>query len=269
MRRIAFPTDFSEASKNALRYAIAFAKDWEAKIDILTVYHIPMVDVSHTPPEMIHRMTDEKRVETERNMKELCEEFSDEVLGDCHCIYGVFIAQEVTEFVGNQEYDLVIMGTRSEHGRIDRLLGSVSTQTMMNATVPVLAVPADAKYSPIESIAYATDFRPEDGPSVGQLMEIAGLLKAKVHFVHVETHPEIGEMDGSVTVADHPLPFADFSIINSHSVTEGLDKYMQEHDVDLLAMFIPRRRLWERLFHNSVTRKMTFQTNVPLLVFHQ
>ncbi|MBR9922224.1 MAG: universal stress protein [Bacteroidetes bacterium] len=269
MKRIAFPTDFSDTSRNALDYAIALAKDIDAKLDILSVYHIPMIDVSHTPPELIHRMTDEKRIEVERSLEEMYAEYKCDQLGDCHAVYGVFTPQEITEFVDDNNYDMIVMGTRSEHGRMDRLMGSVTTQTMMNAKVPVIAVPADAKYESIKQIIYATDFRPEDGPSVTQLMQFAGHFKAEVHFVHVETHPEVGVMEGVVTVADHPVPFADFSIVNSPSVEEGLDKFMDEKGGDLLAMFIPRRRLWERLFHSSVTRKMTYHSKTPLLVFHQ
>ncbi|MCB0705496.1 MAG: universal stress protein [Saprospiraceae bacterium] len=269
MKRIVFPTDFSDTSRNALKYAIALAADLKAKVDIVTVYHIPMIDVSHTPPELIHRMTDEKRIETERELKALYEAFDCPQLGDCHALYGVFTPQEITDFVADNKYDLIVMGTRSEHGRLDRMIGSVTTQTMMNATVPVLAVPADASYKKIGQIAYATDFRPEDGPTVSQLMEFAGFFKADIHFVHVETHPEVGEMDGVINVADYPVAFADFSIVNSASIQEGLDRFVQDLDVDLLAMFIPRRRLWERLFHTSLTRKMTYNSTIPLLVFHQ
>jgi nucleotide-binding universal stress UspA family protein len=269
MKRIVFPTDFSDTSRNALKYALALAADLEAKVDIVTVYHIPMIDVSHTPPELIHRMTDEKREETERQLEELYQAFECEQLGDCHALYGVFTPQEITDYVTENKYDLIVMGTRSEHGRLDRMIGSVTTQTMMNSTVPVLAIPADVSYKKISKIAYATDFRPEDGPTVSQLMEFSGLFKADIHFVHVETHPDVGEMDGVVTVADYPVAFADFSIVNSTSIQEGLDQFVEEQDVDLLAMFIPRRRLWERLFHSSLTRKMTYNSKIPLMVFHQ
>jgi hypothetical protein len=66
----------------------------------------------------------------------------------------------------------------------------------------------------------------------------------------------------------YPYHFTDFSVINNYSVMEGLDDYMVKRDIDWLALFIPQRRLLERLFHTSFTKRMTFHTTVPLLVFH-
>ncbi len=140
---------------------------------------------------------------------------------------------------------------------------------MMSAKVPVIAVPAGAIYSGIRQIAYATDLNHEDTHLVDQLLSFSKKMEASTNFVYVETRPEIGLMNEEVTLKNHPLPFSNYSIINEPTVIEGLDRYLEEQEVDILAMFIPRRRLWERIFHKSITRKMTYHTKTPLLIFHE
>ncbi|MDP4819531.1 MAG: hypothetical protein NWR67_00880, partial [Saprospiraceae bacterium] len=68
--------------------------------------------------------------------------------------------------------------------------------------------------------------------------------------------------------ADYPLQAATYAVIHDDSVMEGLEAYIQLHAIQVLAMYVPKRRLWERLFHKSRTRAMVFHTSIPLLVFH-
>ena len=268
MNKILFPTDFSETADNAFEYALALAKDLAARVDLLNIYHLPFAAASDVPVEMIQKMLDEKKENVQEKLEGLVERYPSEHFGQTKAVNGVFISQEITDIAKNQLYELIVMGTKGEHNRIEKILGSITTHTMMQAPCPVLAVPEGVPYRKIRKIAYATDFHLSDEHAVEQLMSFAGTLKAEVHFVHVTTDPEEGSMEDLVVVENHPFEFTYFTVVNNHSVMGGLDRYIQEKNVDMLALFIPRRRLWERLFHTSFTKRMTFHTKTPLLVFH-
>lgn len=269
MKKILFPTDFSPTAINAFEYALALAEDLDATIDLMTVYHLPVADASSVPPQYVERMLEEKRQAVGEQVHDFLRNYPPERIGQTRTDYGVFTYQEIVDAARQGKYELIIMGAKGEHNPVEKLLGSVTTLTMLHAPCPVLAVPADAQYEPIEHIAFATDFEPSDEHAVEDLFDLAGQLGAAVHFVHVNTGGrEDTDIEEAVFGGESPFPFHDFTVVNSPSAVDGVERYAEKEQVDLLALFIPRRRLWERLFHSSFSKKLAFHSKLPVLAFH-
>lgn len=269
MKKILFPTDFSPTARNAFQYAIRLADDLGATIDLISIYHLPMIDASNIPPDYIDQILQEKRSKTEEELRAFVRGVDIQVIGKLKAEYGLFISQEITDTARYGEYDLIIMGTKGSHNQVEKIMGSVTTNVMMQANCPVLAIPQDATYKRIHELAYASDFQPSDHLAIEQLMNFAHDLNAKVHFVHVETNVPAGVVEDYFQVGTFPQGFSDFTVVNHTSVVDGLQEYVSDNEIDALALFIPKRRLWERLFHNSLTKRMTFHSDTPLLVFHE
>lgn len=269
MKKILFPTDFSEAARNAFEYALKMAEALGGQVDLMHVYHLSTGEAARLAPDRIEGVLEERKKEAFKKMEAFMAGFPAEFTGGVRVDYGVFIYQEIIDAAGQLPYDLIIMGTKGSHPAMEQVLGSVTTHTMLHAPCPVLAIPEGARYHDVQSIVYATDFHPSDSHAVGQLMTFAGQVGADVHFVHVDTTSKTGSIENYIVVEDHPFKFTDFFIIGGQSVREGLDNFIERKGVDVLALFIPNRRLWERLFHQSFTKKMTFHSRLPLLVFHE
>ncbi|MCC6724816.1 MAG: universal stress protein [Saprospiraceae bacterium] len=269
MKKIIFPTDFSPAAANAFRYAAELAKAVDAQLDVLNVYNLPVIDATNLPAGYVEQMLEEKQVLVKEKLEAFVAEQKDAPIGELMPVYGVFIPEEIRDIVRSGDYDLVVMGTRGEHNAMEKALGSITTFTMMNAGCPVLAIPDGATWQDIDYVAFATDFLPHEQQAVAQLMDFAKKVSAEVYFVHVETKPNLGTMQDYVTLSNYPYKFTDFAIVNSPTVQEGIDNFIKEKHIDLLALYIPKRRLWERLFHSSFTKKMAFHAKTPLLVFHE
>ncbi len=270
MKKILFPTDFSPCARTAFKYASEIAAQMGGIIDIMSIYHLPISDAGSVPPDFIDRMLQEKRNLVQEQIRDFTKEAPRKVIGKCRADYGLFIAQEITDAARYGEYDLIIMGTKGEHNKMEIMLGSVTTNVMMQAPCPVLAIPEDSTFMGIHEIAYATNFQPSDHLAVNQLIEFTNLIKAKIHFVHVETKtPVSSNVEDYFPEGNIPDDFSDFTIINNNSVVEGLDNYVKNNEIDVVALFIPKRRLWERLFHSSVSKRVALHTKVPLLVFRE
>ncbi|MEZ5044555.1 MAG: universal stress protein [Saprospiraceae bacterium] len=269
MKKILFPTDFSDTARQAFQYTLQLAKALEAQVHLLHVYQLPFIHSEGVAPEQYRQLLDDLEIKMEEKLVDFLKEngLEGSTMGK-KAIYGLFVSREITDYAALEEMDLIVMGTKSKHNVMEKWLGSVTTTTMMHATCPVLAIPADAIYEPIEHIAYASDFKPTDQHAVSQLMTFAKQLGAQVHFLHVETQPDIGQMKDRVVVNDFPFESMEFVLINSPSVLEGVNQYIEEKNIKLMALFIPRRRLWERLFHQSFSKKMAFHSHIPLLSFH-
>ncbi|GAB4245772.1 MAG: hypothetical protein Kow0027_06410 [Saprospiraceae bacterium] len=270
MKKILFPTDFSEGAKNALKYTIELAKQLDAKIDVTHIFNLPFIETPGMTASMLEKMIAEKKNLIQEKLHLFMDEIPKKHRGDAIPVYGVFIPEEIHDLAEEGKYDMVAMGTLGEHHtQFEKIVGSVTTNTLMRVKCcPVLAIPIDCKWNGIKRIAYATDFHPKDEVAASKLLDLAMTLGARVHFVHVESHPQIGEEEDTILLEKYPFDFTDFAVINSPDAISGFDRYLNEKKLDLLALFIPKRRLWERLFHSSFTKKMTFHTKIPLIVYH-
>ncbi len=265
--KILFPTDFSEVSLNALQYTIAFAKKIQAQIDLMHVFHLSIDQAGAMAPKNISDHIDESREALKDKLLKLKEEAPEGVIQETRVDYGVFIYQEVVDAAQSGHYDMIAMGTKGQHNMMEKVLGSVTSNTMLQAKCPVLAVPENCIFEGVNRIAYANDFHPNHSKAVQQLVDFAKALTAHIHFVHVNT----GQM--TKQIEDFSLsagaPFKDFSIVDQTNVVDGLQQFIEEKDMDLLALFIPKRTLWERLFHFSVSKNLSLDSSVPILVFHE
>lgn len=272
MKRILFPTDFTEASERARDYTAKLAAALGAKVDAMHMFNLPFAESAGMTPAMLEEMIATKRQLTREKLEKFLEAVPEEQRGEAIPVFGVFVPEEIDDLVRENKYDLVAMGTLGEHHtQMEKILGSVTSQTMLSVSAcPVLAIPMGASWNGgIRRIAYATDFQPDDEKAASQLLDMAMQLGAEVHFVHVDTKSQIGEKDDFVLLEKYPFDFTRFAVVSNPNAVEGMDRYLNESGIDLLALYLPRRKLWERLFHSSFTRKMVFHTHIPLLVFHQ
>lgn len=268
MKKILFPTDFSSSAANALEFTLQLAKEFSATVDVLHLYQVQMWLEGDMAPEMVLQRMEQLAKQAEEDIRSFIQPFPAEHIGKTMAIQSSTIAREIVNQAQMGQYDAIFMGMQGEHATLEKIMGSVTTRTLSQAKCPILAIPAEASYQRISKIAYATDLDTSDQAAVEQLMTFAGLLGAEVHFVHIETQPQLGEMEDQVQLENYPFEFIDFTILNNPSVVKGLDLYTEEKGIQVLALFKPKRPLWDRIFHNSVSKRLAFHSEIPLLVLH-
>lgn len=276
MKTILFPTDFSEVSENAFEYALHLAEQLDAWIVLLHVHHYSRVNVDLLPGGMIQALEQEQELEALRQLQ-LYEESVQQRLGKrikvMHKLEFGFPKEQILISAKEIQSDLIIMGTTGASSTINKLLGSVCAHTIKCATCPVLAVPAQAKYRPIERIAYATNFE-EKIEIFDRLIEFGKLLNSQISCVHIKSKKkgwDLTQLDFfnelfREKINTHEL---DFYLQNSPDVVEGLSKFAADQQIDVLAMLTHKQALLKQIFHPSLSRKMALITQVPLLVFQE
>lgn len=268
MKKILFPTDFSPVALNAYKYAVALATQVGASIDLLHVSPVPISSSEeYVHPRQFQAILNAEEKQVRKKIEEFCKLTPFNNIGKKMALHSLFEDQVLIDQSSEGHYDLIIMGTKGERNRLNKFMGSTTTRTMMNASCPVLAIPENAKFEGIKQIAYATAMNSNDKHFLAELTKFGTQLKAEMQFLHVSSDPEAGA-DEKVVLPDYSSKFVNFSVVSNPSVMEGVDEFISKNKVDVLALYIPKRGLWERLFHSSFTKKMTFHTETPLLVFH-
>jgi universal stress protein A len=141
--KILVPIDFSDTSRKAFYIALTYAKLFEAET---TVLHID--DVGHTIDDMERTADDLARFEegVKRRLNELWGMGGIELVDRRRVhleIRGGKPWSEVVRFAGENEVDLIVMGTHGRSGIKSLFIGSQCERVVRHAPCDVVVVKAD------------------------------------------------------------------------------------------------------------------------------
>ena len=141
IRRILFPSDFSDYAEDAWSYAVRFAKDFDAELHLLHVVS--------PPPQMVYA---EAMTYDSKDMEESRVADAEVALGRLvgaaksagltarsHVRAGVPF-HEILEYARTHDIDLIVMATHGRTGLAHALLGSVTEKIVRKAPCPVLTI---------------------------------------------------------------------------------------------------------------------------------
>lgn len=278
INKILFPTDFSDTSQNAFRYALWFASKFKADIELLHVI-FPDAEPMDFPVAVASATKD--KIETAKHMMKMLVETSLVQIQTGHQLeYMPDVRPEIK--VGTPVYlisetalaknvDLIIMGTQGEHSTLERVVGSVTTATLNRSHCPVLVVPEAAKYERINTVVYAADLLETDPYHIWETGKLLNAFSPILRVVHIvkdlnEKRPfSMKDLESFFAGRELPLQIT-FHTFGSNDVIKELDDFADAWEADLMVMHKPKRSFFEKLFHKSVTSKETFHTHVPLFV---
>jgi nucleotide-binding universal stress UspA family protein len=141
LNRILVPIDFSEHSKNALKYAIPFAQQFIASIDLLYV-----VEPTVYPADFSFGQVGFPNVEDElrkRGAEELDELIDRVIAGRVRARRVIKTGKpfyEINEYAREANMDLIIIATHGHTGVEHILFGSTAEKVVRKAPCPVLVV---------------------------------------------------------------------------------------------------------------------------------
>ena len=141
IQTILHPTDFSECSGHALQLACSLARDHGARLIVLHVMPVPLVQEKRLYREEmtseLNRLgAPEAQVRVEHRLEE----------GDA--------ATQILRVAQEMGCDLIVLGTHGRTGLGRLLMGSVAEQVLRTASCPVLTVrtpfpPSEAEGAPV------------------------------------------------------------------------------------------------------------------------
>jgi universal stress protein A len=139
LRKILVPVDFSECSKKALQYAVAFARQFRAHLTLLNVVQIsyPTGELGPLAPPMADAEVEEA------NRNALADLAKTEIGADVPTIIQIRVgrpAEEIVLAARELEIDLIIISTHGRTGLKHVLLGSTTEHVVRRGPCPVLTV---------------------------------------------------------------------------------------------------------------------------------
>ena len=275
MKKILFPTDFSETANNAFIYALNLAENQNAELYVLHAFQYPMISAG-VDAIILQDVYDTIELNNFENLKETIPVLRK--LADDNGFTNVdlkFVVKEgmltyvLPQFIKDEKIDFVVMGTTGNTGFEKVIFGSNTLNAIKDLKIPVLSVPHDYVYKGINNIGFTTVFQDKDRKALDYLTEIAYRYKAKVHCLHVSK-------DGNYDIPtlnhwkdyykDEPV---DFSIYTADESVDAVLEFIKEEKIDILTVVSSNKGFFEKLFSPSFTKKILSQNSIPLFVFHE
>lgn len=276
IKRILFPTDFSNTAQRAFQYALSFANTTGAFVEVMHVV-APDYMISTDLPTPAVNVTQE-RLEIGEEVIQDFVKLGKSVAGKAAENVIVTIADTkignpvntIKEEAEEKMIDLIILGTNSNNDLINKVFGTFALNMMNAAPCPVLIVPEKASLQPPTQVLYAAALTKDDYRSFHQITDMLSEFLPKYHSLHINTGktPIITLQEFSAYFASQtPNLNIDFHESEFDDVTEGLENFINTHQVNLLAMYLPDRGFFEGLFHKSITKEMVLSSSLPILVY--
>jgi nucleotide-binding universal stress UspA family protein len=275
MKKIVVAVDFSDVSSNAAAYAIALAKTTGASVTLLHVFHLPSINTEALLIPDLEQLEKENEIALSAFEKELCEKYPNN-LQITNVARAGFLADELKDYVKETNAGLIVMGITGA-GRFEELLfGSNATSMMEDAACPVMIIPAKATYTPIKSVAFACDYKNDKRTlSLAKIKEFVKMLGAKLSIINFLSENEGIDLNKATiginidSYFEELSPKLFFHKAIDGKIAEEIDTFIHTHKIDVLIMVPRKHSFLSNLLHASTTKKMAFQTPIPLLTIHE
>ena len=276
MKKILYPTDFSDTAENAFIFALQIADHLGASVITLHAFDKP--DISDfNLPGVLREVYDSIDLEEFENYED---EFP--VLRDIATDNGyyhvpmVHVLEEgapvsaILRTANKNKADLIVMGATGAGMMEAFFFGTISGKVMEEAHCPVIVVPTGAEFDGlIDHIGVATNCTKEDAVLIEALRKFRDIMGSHLHVIHIDT---TSNGEGAEQMKKFYEPWLQDKKMTSHCVVnkdinEGLEACMVEKKIDLLAILSQRRSWFDEIFDKNRAKEMSYQQSIPLMVY--
>ena len=152
IKKILVPIDFSDYSKNALKYAAQFAKQFNAKIYLIYVVEPMIYPADFSMGQVAIPSTD---IDLHSRAEEELKKLSKEIIGGSLQVEILIKTGkpfvEIIEAASSNDVDLIIIATHGHTGVEHLLFGSTAEKVVRKAPCPVLTL-----REPVKGFQYAS-----------------------------------------------------------------------------------------------------------------
>ncbi len=148
VKRILFPTDFSESAEHAKTYACDLANRFDAQLHTIHIIHnaaleVPDFGMGLAFPAYVENLPKQRQELIQAALESLKKGMAEITSLEKEVIFEVQFGMPFTsilEYATKHEIDMIVLGTHGRTGLSHVLLGSVAERVIQRASCPVLTV---------------------------------------------------------------------------------------------------------------------------------
>lgn len=271
MKKILVAIDFSEASVNALKYAVNFAKSTEAEIHVVTIYN-----TLHFTPIAVLGDINKNLIDDSVSLKNKLEKFVSKICKNTTVKYKIHTVVgipeiEIQKISRRLNTSLIIMGQTGNGGLKRFLLGSTTSQVINMSQIPVLIIPEKFTFKKYKQILFTSDLDPKNISFMKGVIEFAKYFNSTITILYVDTEggydsdTKILKMQALLTKKFNYEKIRGF-ILSDTKVQSGISEFILKHKPDLTILVKYHPSLSKMMTVKSSSGKLADSFNIPVLV---
>jgi len=275
MKNILVPTDFSENCTKAAQLGIEIAKLYSSEIHFLHLMKTPVDWVKLDKlkekryPETLKKIGIAKaklrKLERTAEREDLtCRTFLQYDAGQA----------DILEHSNHFHHDFIITGSSGTKGVIREITGSNVEEIVRKANTPVIVVKDEAVAFPFKNIVFVSDFKDDVTNAFKQVISIANKCDARIHLLRINTQTDFNSIDvGLKPIAQLLRKFPELkkyslAVYNEASVETGINTFIKQNPIDLIAMVTHGKTGFLSLFSKSIAEGVTNHSTLPVMTIH-
>jgi nucleotide-binding universal stress UspA family protein len=275
--RVLLPTDFSENSWHAIRYAVYLFDNITCEFYVLHAHQsAPSGLVSTINKERDTRWHQITQDEVAQKLYKMVSHLKtiDKTAG--HSFEAILESDSLLNAIGRQiidrDIDFICMGTQGASGLKEIFMGSNTVSVLKNINFcPLLAIPGSYDFTRLSQIAFATDYKHlYQKVELEPMISIATMWDAAIRVIHMQGEEGLAKESKEIQSllrrllegVSHSFEVLDYHPMLSYRINEWNDG----HKADLLSMINSRHGFFGRLLREPVIKKVAFTTHIPFLV---
>jgi nucleotide-binding universal stress UspA family protein len=275
MKKFLVPTDFSDTSKNAARFAAQMAAS-VGNAGIILIHVSDKITASDDGSPLTETDNDRKTILTQAltNLKaEITPTTPVQI--DFAMERGSSLVDTLERYVRHHGIDMIIMGITGATRLEQIFMGSNALDMVKEAVCPVIIVPPDAQFRHIKNVVLATDFKNVTATiPIAPLKTVLDIFKPALHVVNVDSEHYV-ELTDEYKAERNKLESMlqgynpEFYFIRQYDFTDAISQFASDKNIDLI-ITIPRENSFlTGLFKTSHTKKLAYHSHVPIVAIHE
>ncbi len=287
IRRILCPTDFSEFSDMAFRYALSIAQHYGGKLFVEHVVELwQHPEAAFVPAHYYVEFRSHLLHKGEEELQRFVKHHANNGIQPVSVVEQGIAADSILSLAEAQEVDLIVMGTHGRRG-FDRLMvGSVTERVLRKASCPVLAVHKPSRdflssreQDPIRlnRILFCTDFSENSRRALGHALSLTAEYDAELTLLHVlKDIPGASIIDEAIAMEqldslippEKPKAGRIRSMVRRGSAYQQINQFALEEQTDVVIMAVRGRGALNAAVFGSTTYRVIQLGPCPVLAVH-
>jgi nucleotide-binding universal stress UspA family protein len=277
MRTVLIPVDLSDTTENVLQYAADFCVDTNVeRVILLKCCYVSVYEQLLPSPDFVQLSAND--IAEERNTLEAgLKAMGHNLLKNCkNCVDIHTVLSElpmvraIHQQIIDKQPNLVMIGSDNTSNERNDSLDEQIVAIAKTSPIPVMVIPANAKYKKIEQAVVPCDFT-----AVSRLGALQG-FRSRQRWIHpklmvLNVDPKQKHLSNKNHIAaglEDMLEGYDYKVYYSENkdTVEGILAFAREHNVQIIIALPGKYSFFYNLTHRSITNAIALNAIRPVLI---
>lgn len=280
MKNILLPTDFSDNSWNAIKYAIQFFEKSTCNFYLLHVKSLSYIADGDMPFGINQETIEDVYIKPSKlKLRELLKRISEQFPNlKGHKFYTLtdynFFIESIRHHVDEKKIDIIVMGTKGASGLKELIVGSNTGDIITKVRCTTLVVPENAKFAIPNEIAFPTDFSMSyDIQTLQPLSDILKKYNSAIRVLHLckkGSELNLSQQKSKELLEEYFNNHKySFHFLTNEKIEDAIQCFVESRNIDMIVMAAKNLNYFQRILFLPTVEKISYHTDVPFLVLHE